>query len=531
MRALLSNWRILLFLAALALAVFLVAVQGPQYGLEFTGGTYFQIKLENQLPADDMERVVSLIGRRIDAFGLRDSRVNSMGDDLVGAQIAETNPDKIAELEALIRTQAKFEAMMDGNVLFLGSDLKQISKDPSAGYGISEVQGGVEWRLPFVLSQSAAEKFSKGIFHKCTAVGFEGSKTKYDCAKTYFFIDRPSDGVIIIPRDVYASDSELMPKGNPSESIPEGLTVEELMRNAGLPFIVLDSNGLTQAQTAQLQSLASAAKRAIVPAGSPKELTDTLASLGYKISEVGAAQGIPWTWMASGARQAIEVTPEIAGLEPYIENVNNATIYSSLYIRGYAIDMKAGQADLRNLQILLETGSLPIGIESVSRETISPSLGKDFLTTTVIIGIAAIVAVSLLIFLRYRRLYLSLPVIFVGISEVTITAGVAILLGIRFDLASVTGIIAAVGTGLNDQIEPLENVLAAHPGVQIPDFMGIPLPLQCFECRHLARFKLRNPRKLWNRPCMKCGKEMETTYQPSRPEIVYCEPCYLAEVY
>jgi hypothetical protein len=52
-------------------------------------------------------------------------------------------------------------------------------------------------------------------------------------------------------------------------------------------------------------------------------------------------------------------------------------------------------------------------------------------------------------------------------------------------------------------------------------------PLQ----RHLERIKRRNPRKLWNRECDKCSKAIITSYAPDRPEIVYCEQCYLSEVY
>jgi len=49
--------------------------------------------------------------------------------------------------------------------------------------------------------------------------------------------------------------------------------------------------------------------------------------------------------------------------------------------------------------------------------------------------------------------------------------------------------------------------------------------------RHKRRMALRNPRRLWKRPCMKCGKQMETTYAPERLETVFCEECYLKEVY
>ena len=72
--------------------------------------------------------------------------------------------------------------------------------------------------------------------------------------------------------------------------------------------------------------------------------------------------------------------------------------------------------------------------------------------------------------------------------------------------------------------------------------MNLPLPRLCPNCRHYQRINLRNPLKLWHRSCMcdktnhfhgagKCEVEFETSYAPERPEIVYCEKCYQAEVY
>jgi len=61
--------------------------------------------------------------------------------------------------------------------------------------------------------------------------------------------------------------------------------------------------------------------------------------------------------------------------------------------------------------------------------------------------------------------------------------------------------------------------------------MGWPLPSLSWEARNRRRLGLRTPRHLWTRPCMKCGKEMVTTFGPDRPDIVYCENCYLKEVY
>ena len=61
--------------------------------------------------------------------------------------------------------------------------------------------------------------------------------------------------------------------------------------------------------------------------------------------------------------------------------------------------------------------------------------------------------------------------------------------------------------------------------------MKLPVPHLHPDERHKKRMALRNPRKLWKRECGKCGKEIQTTYAPERPEAVYCEECYLKEVY
>ena len=61
--------------------------------------------------------------------------------------------------------------------------------------------------------------------------------------------------------------------------------------------------------------------------------------------------------------------------------------------------------------------------------------------------------------------------------------------------------------------------------------LKLPIPHFHPDERHRRRMGLRNPRKLWNRECAKCEKAIETSYAPERPEIVYCEECYLKEVY
>jgi hypothetical protein len=58
----------------------------------------------------------------------------------------------------------------------------------------------------------------------------------------------------------------------------------------------------------------------------------------------------------------------------------------------------------------------------------------------------------------------------------------------------------------------------------------VPIPRKCFYCRHQERIGVRGELRLYDRTCVRCHKTIKTTYAPERPEIVYCEQCYNAEV-
>jgi hypothetical protein len=60
---------------------------------------------------------------------------------------------------------------------------------------------------------------------------------------------------------------------------------------------------------------------------------------------------------------------------------------------------------------------------------------------------------------------------------------------------------------------------------------NLPEPEFCFDCRHVERMNMRPPRILCKRNCDNCGTEITTAYAEGRPEIVYCEKCYLSKVY
>lgn len=60
---------------------------------------------------------------------------------------------------------------------------------------------------------------------------------------------------------------------------------------------------------------------------------------------------------------------------------------------------------------------------------------------------------------------------------------------------------------------------------------NLPIPKFHPDERYLNRMRLRNPMKLYDRKCTNCASPIRTTYSPDRPEKVYCEECYLKDVY
>lgn len=57
----------------------------------------------------------------------------------------------------------------------------------------------------------------------------------------------------------------------------------------------------------------------------------------------------------------------------------------------------------------------------------------------------------------------------------------------------------------------------------------LPEPKTCVQCRHQRRLAFRNERKLYNRKCDLCHKEIISTHAPERPFHSYCPTCWWSD--
>ena len=107
---------------------------------------------------------------------------------------------------------------------------------------------------------------------------------------------------------------------------------------------------------------------------------------------------------------------------------------------------------MKRLQTILITGSLPIKLNIVKTDAISPVLGEGFVKNAILMSLLAIIAVAIVIGIRYKNLLIAIPILITMLSEVIILLGVAAFVGWNIDLAAIAGILVAIGTGVDDQI-------------------------------------------------------------------------------
>ena len=118
--------------------------------------------------------------------------------------------------------------------------------------------------------------------------------------------------------------------------------------------------------------------------------------------------------------------------------------------------------NMKKLQTVLVTGSLPVKLEIVKLDTISPTLGKEFLYNIFFVGLLALLAVSVVVVIRYRKWKIVIPIVLTLVSEIIMILGFAAISGTNLDLAAIAGIIIVIGSGVNHLIIITDGILGGE---------------------------------------------------------------------
>jgi len=124
--------------------------------------------------------------------------------------------------------------------------------------------------------------------------------------------------------------------------------------------------------------------------------------------------------------------------------------------------MNDAAANMKKLQTVLVTGSLPVKLDIEDSNNVSPLLGNEFIKNTLFVGFIAMILVITAIMIRYRKLIVSIPVAITLVSELIILLGFAALIGWNIDLIAIAAIIIAIGTGVDSQIVIIDEISGKH---------------------------------------------------------------------
>jgi len=145
------------------------------------------------------------------------------------------------------------------------------------------------------------------------------------------------------------------------------------------------------------------------------------------------------------------------------QSMREEYVVSFLAITGGPRENDEARKRAEDLYINLEA-SFPTKLRTAGEGQIPAMLGKDFARQVVSAAAAAVIGVLAIIYLRYRRPKLVVAVMGVSLSEVLILLGFSTLVGQYLDLGSVAGIVAAIGTGVDEQIVITDEALYQGEG-------------------------------------------------------------------
>jgi preprotein translocase subunit SecD len=191
--------------------------------------------------------------------------------------------------------------------------------------------------------------------------------------------------------------------------------------------------------------------------------------------------GVPFTLSEDGAtafRDACIATGAVYSPEDHelMMLLDNQTVYSAPLSPELATELQnsvvrilsastgggdAGLSAAKNLEIHLRAGALPVDVIAGSSSFIPAPLSEKFKAMSILAGVVALIAVGLVIFYRYREPSIVLPMVCINASEIIILLGIARFIQ-QLDLASMAGLIAVLGTGIDQLVIITDEIL--HEG-------------------------------------------------------------------
>ncbi|MCC7552413.1 hypothetical protein KO317_01980 [Candidatus Micrarchaeota archaeon] len=429
--SLIRDKRVIALFIFTLLAISIAYFGGLKFGIDFSGGTRIPVILERPVSTEVMDQMIETIKTRVSTFGLTEIKVRARGDDEIIVEIPSYDDQTVRQTIEILERQGVFLAVFDGKSALKGSEI----------YTGSIVQIPAErsgwWSVSVSVSNAASTKFGE----------VSEGKAGYPI---YMFLDRPSDASIFITKEHLVQDTELSTE-DAITMLNDALRLEG--NSIGLYLIDAFDN-----YKEDLTPISNTSK-AIISKETSNEIKQELRDKGFILIEkedkdlypkysISTTHNTVVKWDAIGLVSVPYLSPSLAGGPAS----HRGTYAISGPGEGNTVQEMNFNAQLkaREMQSILKGGSLPVGISVGSKTSIPAPLGSKFLEWSAIGGLVALLIISLVVSIRYMDFKLVFPILIVSLAQITIL--VCIIGYFTIDLGAFAGLIAAVGTSVDEQI-------------------------------------------------------------------------------
>jgi len=466
----LKDRRILTLIAIIAILAVLDALYGGphilHFGIEFIGGTQIPITLAHPVNPDEMSSLISTLQQRISTYGLKEITIEGIGNSEIYVTIPSVSGSEINATISLIQSQGVFQGIVNGKEAINGSSILSGS---IGAVPPTLSNGNVSWAVNFFITQKASEYFSKAVCGQANQ-------------PLYMFLDRPENAVVILNTSLLNSQtsaaitrsSEISAIENAVAFGNQTIPVEFMnpdMSNWGSIYSFLASHNSTYHKVITLSSL-------------PQSAVSNLTRLNYSVMLMSKANMTPiFTVVALSPtvqKVVLDSWPAIGLLtSPTLSpGITNGSLSQSYQISGFAPPsmpsaekVAYAQNQSKMISSILSGGALPVSVIVGQPEVTQAPLGKQILKLSGVAALLAVIAVAVVITVRYRKAFLIMPILLTTFAELFIIVSIIGLIG-TIDLAAVAGMIAVVGTGVDAQIIITDEVLVGRKESAVKTRLG-----------------------------------------------------------
>jgi preprotein translocase subunit SecD len=423
---------------------------GIHLGVEFAGGTQIPVTLDHGVNTTEMADIVATLQARVSKFGLSEVTVEGVGNSTVYVIIPSVSEQEINQTVGIIKSQGNFEGVVNGAEAINGSG---ILKGSVEAVPPQQVNNSVSWQVSFYISPQAAQQFSVAAFGQANQ-------------PLHLFLDRPTSAIVLV-------DSAILNKLGTGSSSSFGVSAAQglsdmqsalQLGNRTIPVLAV-SNTTVSIQKTESYLSENRYKYSQVIA-TPNLNSGLLAaisnhSLGnYTLKLVNQSQMSPTIAQISTQESTVSIWPAVGllsspVLEPGVTNGNSSTNYeiSGASPTNISIteQLAYAQNQTKTITSILTGGALPVAVIVGTPSVTPPTLGSNFLYVSIVALVLCVIAISIFIMIRYRKLFLVAPILLTTFMELFIIFSIIGLVG-TIDLSAVAGMIAILGTGVDSQI-------------------------------------------------------------------------------